>query len=254
MRLDMDTSAGCGFKSASQITRRITESWGESNLYCVACDSPRLERSLPNSRARDFTCRACDARFELKAGRTWNESRIPDAGYDAMIAAVRSDCVPNLLILQYDTAWRVANLMLIPSFFFTESAVERRRPLGSAARRAGWVGCNILLRAIPAQGRPRIVEHAVANDPTTVRQRFAALRPLSQLPVQLRGWALDVWSVVNQLHRSFTLPDVYAFDGALAELHPENRHVRAKIRQQLQVLRDLGVLAFIGRGRYERVF
>jgi len=29
-----------------------------------------------------------------------------------------------------------------------------------------------------------------------------------------------------------------------------NRHVRAKIRQQLQILRDLGSLHFLGRGRY----
>ncbi|MBI5242579.1 MAG: hypothetical protein HY922_02705 [Elusimicrobia bacterium] len=36
----------------------------------------------------------------------------------------------------------------------------------------------------------------------------------------------------------------------LSELHPNNRHVRPKIRQQLQVLRDLGFVAFLGRGRY----
>ena len=33
-------------------------------------------------------------------------------------------------------------------------------------------------------------------------------------------------------------------------LHPDNRHVRDKIRQQLQVLRDLGLVEFLGRGRY----
>ena len=32
---------------------------------------------------------------------------------------------------------------------------------------------------------------------------------------------------------------------------PENRHPREKIRQQLQVLRDLGFLQFSGRGRYQ---
>jgi type II restriction enzyme len=36
-------------------------------------------------------------------------------------------------------------------------------------------------------------------------------------------------------------------------LHPENRHVRDKLRQQLQVLRDLGLIEFLGRGRYRRL-
>ena len=34
----------------------------------------------------------------------------------------------------------------------------------------------------------------------------------------------------------------------LEKLHPDNRHVRDKIRQQLQVLRDMGLLQHIGRG------
>ena len=36
----------------------------------------------------------------------------------------------------------------------------------------------------------------------------------------------------------------------MARLHPQNRFVRPKIRQQLQILRDLGLLEFLGRGRY----
>jgi type II restriction enzyme len=36
-------------------------------------------------------------------------------------------------------------------------------------------------------------------------------------------------------------------------LHPDNRHVRDKIRQQLQVLRNLGLVEFLGRGRYRSV-
>ena len=49
----------------------------------------------------------------------------------------------------------------------------------------------------------------------------------------------------------FSLQDFYkAFEGRLAAIHPENRNVQPKIRQQLQVLRDHGVLQFLGRGRY----
>jgi type II restriction enzyme len=35
--------------------------------------------------------------------------------------------------------------------------------------------------------------------------------------------------------------------------HPDNRHVPDKIRQQLQVLRDLGFVEFLGGGRYRCV-
>jgi len=44
-------------------------------------------------------------------------------------------------------------LIFIPDFSFTLSAVERRKPLPSTARRAGWVGCNILLDRIPIDAR-----------------------------------------------------------------------------------------------------
>jgi type II restriction enzyme len=36
-------------------------------------------------------------------------------------------------------------------------------------------------------------------------------------------------------------------------VHPDNRHVRDKIRQQLHVFRDLGFVEFLGRGRYRCV-
>ena len=46
----------------------------------------------------------------------------------------------------------------------------------------------------------------------------------------------------------FTTTDVYAFERELEKLHPDNRHVRDKIRQQLQVLRDMGFLRHVGPG------
>jgi len=61
--------------------------------------------------------------------------------------------------------------------------------------------------------------------------------------VEKRGWTLDVLQVVQSLGKmEFTLGEVYAHAGSLAKLHPQNRHVRDKIRQQLQVL--------LGRGSY----
>jgi type II restriction enzyme len=58
---------------------------------------------------------------------------------------------------------------------------------------------------------------------------------------------------VQSLDRKrFTLQEVYAqFEDELSRLHPENKNIRPKIRQQLQVLRDKGQIKFVGKGTYE---
>ena len=81
-----------------------------------------------------------------------------------------------------------------------------------------------------------------------VRASYNRLRPLEKLRVEKRGWTLDVLQLLGKLE--FTLGDVYAGAHALAKLHPNNAHVCDKIRQQLQVLRDLGLLEFLGSGSY----
>ena len=58
----------------------------------------------------------------------------------------------------------------------------------------------------------------------------------------LESWTLDVLNVVRGLDKKeFALLEVYALAPRLQALHPGNRHVRDKIRQQLQVRRDLGL-------------
>lgn len=50
---------------------------------------------------------------------------------------------------------------------------------------------------------------------------------------------------VERLYSTFTLSNVYAFENELAQKHPNNRNIRAKIRQQLQLLRDQGLVEFV---------
>lgn len=174
-----------------------------------------------------------------------------DAGYDAMMKAVRSDAVPNLLVMQYSASWHVNNLMLVPSFFFSPSSIEKRKPLGPSARRAGWVGCNILLSAIAPEGKLSLISNGVPAEVTSVRRQYQQVRPLSRIGVTKRGWTLDVLNVVSQFgNRPFDLSEVYGFETHFAALHPENHNIKAKIRQQLQELRDLGLLSFLSRSRY----
>ena len=50
--------------------------------------------------------------------------------------------------------------------------------------------------------------------------------------------------------KEFRLAEVYAFAEELRRLHPDNRLIEPKIRQQLQRLRDLGFVEFLGEGSY----
>jgi type II restriction enzyme len=172
-----------------------------------------------------------------------------------MKRAILEDRTPNLFVLHYDLdTWAVRTVLLVPHFAFALSAVERRKPLAPTARRAGWVGCNILLDKIPVHAHISVVNEGTPQTSQQVRASYNRLRPLEKLQVEKRGWTLDVLQVVQSLGKlEFTLGDVYAHADALAKLHPNNAHVRPKIRQQLQILRDLGLLEFLGDGRYRLV-
>lgn len=176
---------------------------------------------------------------------------MPDAAYEAMMAAVRSDTAPNLLVMQYTHEWFVRNLLLVPHFFLTPSTIVKRAPLSAGARRSGWVGCNISLSNIPADGKIAVVSDSTPVQPLEVRRRFESVKPVADIDVKARGWTLDVLNALRHLRKEhFTLDEAYSYVPELSALHPENRHVRDKIRQQLQVLRDLGILSFEGRGAY----
>ena len=91
----------------------------------------------------------------------------------------------------------------------------------------------------------------VALPQKQVRQQYARIRPLEKLKTDQRGWTLDVLNAIRSLDKNeLDLADVYRSEEKLSKLHPDNRHVRDKIRQQLQVLRDLGLVDFLGGGDY----
>jgi type II restriction enzyme len=252
MNLSLPTEGLSRYKSASQRARIGTESWGATNFFCPACESPSLEVAPRNTVAVDYFCPSCKSPFQLKSKSTPLGSKIVDAAYSEMKRAILEDRTPNLFVLHYDLdTWAVRTVLLVPHFAFALSSVERRKPLASTARRAGWVGCNILLEKIPVHARIPIVSEGSPHTPREVRSSYDRLRPLEKLQVEKRGWTLDVLQAVQSLRKlEFTLADVYAHTDALANLHPNNAHIRDKIRQQLQVLRDLGLLKFLGDGAY----
>jgi type II restriction enzyme len=253
MKLLMDSSKAEGFKSAAQIARVVSEDWAKNNLYCPACDSNSLTQAKNNTKVFDFICPSCSAPFQLKSSKRWDERRIPDAGYYAMIEAISTGRNPNLMVMHYDSNWVVRNLLLIPSFFLSASAIQKRRALAATARRAGWIGCNILLSSIPLVGKIAMVVNGLAKEQFEVRRNYAKANPFSSLDSKVRGWTLDVLKIIELLPNQFTLRDMYRYEDQLAGLHPGNKNVRPKIRQQLQVLRDLSMIKFLGGGQYLRI-
>lgn len=49
------------------------------------------------------------------------------------------------------------------------------------------------------------------------------------------------------------MDEVYTFEDGLRDKYSSNRHVKDKIRQQLQILRDRKYIQFIGRSEYRLV-
>ncbi len=128
----------------------------------------------------------------------------------------------------------------------------------------------------------RVVEKKIVKritviaPPEEVRARYTRLKPIREIKTAQRGWTLDVLNGIRRLvesrrrgdeslikktgasqslltsapTREFSTADAYIFERELERLHPDNRNIKAKIRQQLQVLRDLGLLLHIGRGEW----
>lgn len=254
MYLDLKVSISETYKSFSQKARVITEGWAENNLYCPACCSDRLIRLPNNEQAIDFSCPLCSATYQLKATRQKIQNKIMDAGYNAMVRSLLEDKFPHLFIMHYTLPTNcVENLLVIPKHLLSLSAIEKRKPLSSTARRAGWVGCNIILDHIPPDGRINLISSGVIAPSHIVRSKFKKTLPLTTIPLIKRGWTLDVLNGLRSLGRTeFSLNEIYSLlEKALSILHPENRYIRPKIRQQLQILRNLGYLSFLRKGFYK---
>lgn len=64
---------------------------------------------------------------------------------------------------------------------------------------------------------------------------------------------IDILNCINKIDGDeFTLNQIYHFVESLALKHPENHYIKDKIRQQLQILRDKGIIEFKGSGHYKK--
>jgi type II restriction enzyme len=200
----------------------------------------------------DFYCPSCGEQFELKAQKGAFGKKIVDGAFKTMTQRLIAQDNPNLVLMNYDVArLQVTNVLLVPKHFFVSGIIERRKPLAPTARRAGWEGCNILLNQIPEAGRIFFVRDGQAEPKESVLEQWRRTLFLRDESADARGWLVETLRCVEDIGRSeFSLDDVYAFEERLSVLYPNNRHVKQKICQQLQMLRDKGYLEFSGRGQY----
>ena len=254
MELSLNLSYAEGYKSKSQIARVITETWVSQNAYCPHCGCETLAKNVNNSPVLDFHCPVCSQGFELKSKSGKYGRKIVDGEYSAMISRITSSTNPDFFFLNYQLDNnKVTDFLLVPKQFITESVIEKRTPLSSTARRAGWTGCNILIERIPVDGMIFIVKDSVISQKNEVISKLKHTEFLTQIDSKRRGWIVDIMRCVDTLENDeFRLSELYEFEEELKSLHPNNNHIQAKIRLQLQFLRDIGYVEFCGRGYYRK--
>lgn len=256
MDLSLETKLVSDYKSQSQKTRILTESWVDNQIYCPNCGYLNIDKYPNNRPVADFYCSNCREDYELKSKQNTIGAKIVDGAYQTMIERLRSNKNPNLFLLSYDlSSFEVLNFLVVPKHFFIPEIIEKRKPLSSTARRAGWIGCNITLQNLPSAGKIFFIKNRIVESKNKVLaewKRTLFLR--EEKEISAKGWLLNVMHYVDKLgKREFTLDEVYSFENELNKLHPENKHIKDKIRQQLQVLRDKGYLDFIAKGRYKLI-
>lgn len=255
MLLELDTTLAAQYKSPSQQVRVLTEGWVKQQVYCPNCGRTYLERYSNNQPVADFFCSGCSEDYELKSQKNAFGVKINDGAYKTMLERLVGTQNPNFFLLNYELkTYQVLNFVVIPKHFFRRDIIEKRKPLSDTARRAGWTGCNILIGRIPQLGRIFLVKNRQIESKNKVQEIWHKTLFLRQKKEEERGWYLDIMNCVDQLReKEFTLADVYAFEESLQQKHPQNHNIKPKIRQQLQDLRDNGILEFQGRGRYRKI-
>jgi len=254
MKLSFDSKFADIYKSQSQKMRVLTEQWVDNSVFCPNCGHLNIDKYPDNKPVADFYCPNCHEDYELKSKQNNFGIKIVDGAYRTMIERLTGNSNPNFFLLSYDLInVEVIDFLIIPKHFFVPEIIEKRKPLSSTARRAGWVGCNIILKNIPQTGKIFFVRNKKIEPKKKVLAGWKKTLFLrEEKEISVKGWLLDVMHCIDKIgKKEFILDEVYVFEKELSRLHSENRHIKDKIRQQLQILRDKGYLDFVSPGYYK---
>lgn len=169
-----DPSVARGFVSKSQIARVTVETWAEQNLYCLSCDADALAALPPNTQVADLQCPHCSRRYQLKSKDGRFGDAITGAAYEPLLRALREGQVPDYVLAEYDKRFNIMVFVsALPGRHISEACIAPRKALSATARRAGWQGCTIDIRAL-SQHRVSIVE-PTGRDRANVRADWAKI-------------------------------------------------------------------------------
>ncbi len=240
------------YNSNSQKIRVLSETWVNENIYCPNCGDI-VSKYKNNKPVSDFYCEKCKEDFELKSKKGLLGKKIVDGAYKTMIDKLQSDSTPNFFFLSYDkSSLDIIDFIVIPKHFFIPEIIEKRKPLSANSKRAGWVGCNIVLDTIPQSGKIFYIKNRQIESKNKVLDNWhktSFLRKTKNLDT--KSWLIDIMRCIERVDKKiFSLSDIYQFENYLKKRYPNNNNIRPKIRQQLQILRDRRYLKFISRGKY----
>ncbi len=255
MNLQFNISLADGYKSASQIARVLTEDWLAHNMYCPICGKVTIQHVKSNAPVKDYVCDNCKSQYELKSKKTKSDrfqSTVAAGSYEKMIDRITSLDNPSFFFLHYNR-YEVNNLVIVPKCFFTPNIIEKRNPLNESARRAGWEGCKILMKKIPAMAKIPIILNGEIMPVANVISQYKRVFNLQTHSMESRGWLIDTLHIVERMDGIFSLKQMYEYCAELKEKHPNNSHIKDKLRQQLQFLRDKGIIEFKGNGVYKKI-
>lgn len=115
-----------------------------------------------------------------------------------------------------------------------------------------------ILRAVPKEKQKKIkidekaLFEEILND-ENIEEKFDG--GIDSIKANLTSWKKDVFECLLKLDNDvFFISEVYSFEKELQRLHPDNRNIEPKIRQQLQYLRNIGLIEFIRPGLYKKLW
>ncbi len=237
------------FKSKSQQARFVTERWAAANLYCPQCGS--YLSPLPNNTpVIDLQCKICNLQFQLKSKTQAFGKSVPGGDYHHMVQSVQMRQHPSFFLLQWDANdYLVTNVQLIHKDCIEEDCIVRRQKIAS-----GFEGFNLDLKLVLRSGRIPIVYEGREIEKDTVLSQWKAITKIIPSMSSLNGWQKEVMRFIDSLGNEFYASDFEDQCLIWEAKYPNNNHIAAKVRQQLQMLRNKGLIQFDGKGKYRRTW
>lgn len=101
------------------------------------------------------------------------------------------------------------------------------------------------------KNKEALKEESIEDRIKRLKEREKGLPKPEPRKVELFGWQKLVYEKLPE--GAFRTRDMYIYEKEFQEVYPENKHIKDKIRQILQQLRDIGLLKHLGREEWKKV-